>query len=282
MLRHGLFLALACAATLAATPLRAQALPSDEPEASALEPVAVDATGQPVIDWSLLDSPVGTTAATTSRERRASRSDSGATAWTSRENANGSSALSVKQSLTPFWDTQVGADMTVARPSTATAPLPEALAADGTRSGGSAFVAMTAPGVASFWDKTAIEARLDPTETQSRLGTSLSKSLPLGSGDTALTLQNAATVVQQGAAPVAGVAHGKRNLEMDQSARLTMADTGTSLIAGQSLSSADDKWLRKVGAEQKLGAGVSISASVSDTAQGGANRSVTAAFKHSW
>ena len=67
-----------------------------------------------------------------------------------------------------------------------------------------------------------------------------------------------------------------------QSARLSIADTGTSLIAGQTLSSADDKWLRKVGAEQKLFDGVSISASVGETPLGTTNKSLTAGFKRSW
>jgi hypothetical protein len=48
------------------------------------------------------------------------------------------------------------------------------------------------------------------------------------------------------------------------------------------LSSADDKWLRKIGAEQKLFDGVSISGSVGETAQGVTNKSLTAGFKRSW
>jgi hypothetical protein len=48
------------------------------------------------------------------------------------------------------------------------------------------------------------------------------------------------------------------------------------------LSSTDDKWLRKIGAEQKLFDGVSISGSVGETAQGVTNKSLTAGFKRSW
>jgi hypothetical protein len=73
-----------------------------------------------------------------------------------------------------------------------------------------------------------------------------------------------------------------RNYTTDQSARLSIADTGTSFITGQTLSSTDDKWLRKIGAEQKLFDGVSISASVGETAQGPSNKSLTAGFKRSW
>ena len=58
--------------------------------------------------------------------------------------------------------------------------------------------------------------------------------------------------------------------------------TGTSFIAGQSLSSTDDKWLRKIGAEQKLFGGVTISGSIGETALGTTNKSLSAGFKHSW
>jgi hypothetical protein len=48
------------------------------------------------------------------------------------------------------------------------------------------------------------------------------------------------------------------------------------------LSTTDDKWLRKVGAEQKLFDGVTISGSIGETAQGTPNKSITAGFKRSW
>ena len=98
-----------------------------------------------------------------------------------------------------------------------------------------------------------------------------------------LTLQNGYNLVQQGIVPVPGiVSHPARNYETDQSAKLSIADTGTSFIAGQTLSTADDKWLRKVGAEQKLFDGVTVSASVGETPQGAANKSFSAGFKRSW
>ena len=147
---------------------------------------------------------------------------------------------------------------------------------------GPAWAAITAPGVGSIWDKTAVEARVDPAQEQSKLGTSLSKSLPL-SEQYSLTLQNGYNVIQQGIVPVPGiVARPARNYETEQSAKLSIADTGTSFIAGQTLSSTDDKWLRKIGAEQKLFDGVSISGSIGETPQGTTNKSLTAGFKRSW
>jgi hypothetical protein len=85
------------------------------------------------------------------------------------------------------------------------------------------------------------------------------------------------------AVPVTGIAgHPTRNYEVDRSAKLSIADTGTSLVAGQTLSSTDDKWLRKIGAEQKLFDGVSISGSIGETPLGTTNKSLSAGFRRSW
>jgi hypothetical protein len=98
-----------------------------------------------------------------------------------------------------------------------------------------------------------------------------------------LTLQNGYNVIQQGVVPVPGIAgRPVRNYQTEQSAKLSITDTGTSFIAGQTLSSADEKWLRKIGAEQKLFGDVSISGSIGETAQGTSNKSLAAGFKHSW
>jgi hypothetical protein len=201
-----------------------------------------------------------------------------------RDTANGA-ALSVKQPLSPFWDTRVGADMNVVRQQqtlTASDLLAEKPGGGGpSQSSGAAWAAMTAPGLGSIWDKTAIEARVDPSQ-DTRLGTSLSKSVPFGE-QTSITLQNGTNVIQQGMAPIPGMAgHPVRNVEVDQSAKLSIDDTGTSFIAGQTLSSSDDKWLRKLGAEQKLFGGVSVSGSIGETPQRTPNKSISAGFKKSW
>ena len=191
----------------------------------------------------------------------------------------------MKQSISPFWDARIGADMTVARQGTMTTSeqLSERLANGGNtpQSSGTAWAAITAPGVASIWDQTAVEARVDPGSEQSRLGTSLSKSLPVGE-HTSLTLRNDYNLIQQGIVPVPGIiSHPSRSTETEQSARLSAADTGTNFVAGQT-STSDDKWLRKVGAEQKLFDGVTISGSIGETPSGAANKSFSAGFRRSW
>ena len=273
--------------------LQAQAALADEnPDTAVAETAAPDANdadiGELELDWSQLNVDASTlTTGPASKARSPQAGPGSEMSWSSKDKPNGSAALSVKQPLSLFWDARVGADMTVARqPATVTTSeqLSERLANGGSQpqSSGAAWAAITAPGVGSIWDKTAIEARVDPSQEQSKLGTSLSKSLPL-SEQYSLTLQNGYNVIQQGIVPVTGLpGHPTRNYEVDRSAKLSIADTGTSFVAGQTLSSTDDKWLGKIGAEQKLFDGVSISGSIGETPLGTTNKSVSAGFKRSW
>ena len=293
--RHGrvvLRLLAAGFALAAILPAHAQAPPAgEEADMPAAEAAAAPDADDPDIrglelDWSQLNVDASTLATSpASKARLAPKPGAGSEmSWSSKDRPNGS-ALSVKQPVSPFWDTRIGADMTVIRQPTTMSELLSEKAANGgsePQSSGTAWAAMTAPGIGSIWDKTAVEARVDPNQDKSKLGTSLSKSLPLNE-QYSLTLQNGYNVIQQGLVPVPGIAaHPSRNYQTDQSAKLSIADTGTSFMAGQTLSTADDKWLRKIGAEQKLFDGVSISGSIAETPQGASNRSISAGFKRSW
>jgi hypothetical protein len=278
-------------------PAHAQTVPAnDKSEAAAADP---DATADPAttadaddadikgleLDWSQLNVDASTlSTAPASKARNAAQANAGDMSWSSANKANGA-AVSVKQPLSPFWDTRIGADMTVTREPTTMSELLAEKATNGgntPQSSGTAWAAASAPGVGAIWDKTAIEARVDPSQDQSKLGTSLSKSLPLNE-QYSVTLQNGYNVIQQGIVPTPGIAaRPLRTYGTEQSAKLSIADTGTSLSAGQTLSSTDDKWLRKIGAEQKLFDGVSISGSIGETPTGTTSKSVTAGFKRSW
>jgi hypothetical protein len=292
-------LALAAGFSLATVLAAAAQTPPADDEADAEEPAAEIATAPDVndpdimkdidvskLDWSQLDLDALPLTGVAPQAHAAKTRANADAAWSANEKPNGTSAVSVKQSLTPFWDTRIGADMTVARQGTLTASeaLSEKLANGGNapQSSGSAWAAITAPGVASIWDKTAVEARLDPTQEQSKLGTSLSKSVPL-SEQYSLTLANGYNLIQQGIVPVPGfVSRPIRSYETEASAKVSIIDTGTSFMAGQTLSTNDDKWLRKIGAEQKLFDGVTVSGSVGETLTGATNKSISAGFKRSW
>jgi hypothetical protein len=290
--RRALLLMLAASVSMASLlPAVAQMVPAGEsPEASAPETAAApDADDADIrdleLDWTQLNVDASTLTIAPASNLRLPPQAGSEISWASRDRPNGSVAVSVKQPLSPFWDARVGADMTVAREGstpTTSELLSERLANGGSapQSSGAAWAAITASGVGSIWDKTAIEARVDPSQEQSRLGTSLSKSLPLNE-QYSLTLQDGYKITQQGITPLPGIA-GRPVYQSEQPAKLSIADTGTSLIAGQTLSSADDKWLRKIGAEQKLFDGASISASIGETPLGATSRSLTAGFKRSW
>jgi len=260
-----------------AVPESAEAASADEAEAE-MEEIDVNK-----LDWSQLNVDASTLSYGTA-PRTQGGAKSAEMTWSTRDNPNGS-AVSVKQSVTPFWDTRVGADMMVTRePSTMSELLAEKSVNGGNlpQSGGSAWAAITAPGAGPIWDKTAVEARVDPNQEQSKLGTAVSKQVPL-TDQYSLTLSNGYNITQQGVVPVPGIAaRPTRSYEADQSAKLSIDDTGTSVTAGQTLSSTDDKWLRKIGAEQKLFDGVTVSGSVGETAQGATSKSISAGFKKSW
>jgi hypothetical protein len=280
-------------------PNAAETAAPDANDADAREADARDADIEnPELDWSLLNVDASTLITTPSKARPKTQAAANADmSWSSRDKSNGSAAVSVKQSLSAFLDARVGADMTVVnQPQALTSSdlLRQKFSSDAqpSQSSGTAWAAITAAGLGSIWDKTAVEARVDPSQGQSKLGTSLSKSLPL-SEQYSLTLQNGYNVIQQGhsdlscadcvhlsAVPMPGIP--VRNYETDQSARLSITDTGTSFVAGQTRSSADDRWLRKIGAEQKLFGDISISGSIGETALGTSNKSLTAGFKRSW
>ncbi|OQW56027.1 MAG: hypothetical protein A4S14_10785 [Proteobacteria bacterium SG_bin9] len=254
-------------------------------EASPLAPAA-----DPDLDWTALHFDTLTLQEIQSKQvRRGTQTTPGGNDvfWSSTPKSNGSAAVTVKRSVSPFWDARIGADMSVARdnPGAFMQSRPENYQPwDKTeRSTGTAWAAMTAPGVGAIWDKTAIEARVDPFAERSKVGTSLSKSLPIDNDQYTLTLQNGFNVQQQGFVPgLPGPRHTASTYEMDRSAKFSINQTGTSLIAGQTHSTADERWLGKFGAEQKLFGDINVTGTVSQTPEGVLNKSISAGFKRSW
>lgn len=279
------------ATALAQSPAAEEAADSEEEAATApgkqdedvLKGVDIDK-----LDWSQLDVDASTLHLPQAKRRNASKpADGNDTSWSSNAKGNGAASVSVKQSISPFWDARIGADMTVVNPAPGTTSgdlLQQKISPNAApeNSSGSAWAAISAPGVGSIWDKTSVEARVDPATEQGKLGTRISKSLPLGDSYS-LTLQSGYNLIQQGLVPVPGVpAHPSRNSETEQSAKLSISDTGTSFTAGRTLSSSDDRWLGRIGAEQKLFDGVTVSGSIGETASGAASKSISAGFKRSW
>lgn len=248
---------------------------------------AADVPEPTAFEWSLLDPSIPVTVDKPIKYRAPATLSGPSASWDRTEKDDGGSAVTVKRSVLPFWDTKVGADMNVATDSPITSGELIARKAQGDttslQSGGSVWASMNGPGVAGIWDKTSVDARLDPSADQNRIGTAISKTIPIDNNQYALTVQNGYAVTQPLDTPIAGLGpRTGRSIEVDRSAKLEFRETGTSLIAGETQSSLDNRWLSRVGAEQKLFGGVSLSGTYAQTADGFDNKSVTAGYKYHW
>ena len=181
------------------------------------------------------------------------------------------------------WAAKVGVDY-LPPPSPVIAARPEQIGAPQEQSSGVAWASVTAPGLdlpLSF-DNASIETRIDPLQEQGRLGTTLTRSVPLGTSFS-MTWQNGYSVTQTLASGTATAPSSAQTFGSNQALRLNMLPTDTTVSVSASRSSAEEKWLRSVGAEQKLfGGPVSITGSLSETTTGDISKSLKAAFKRSW
>jgi hypothetical protein len=148
------------------------------------------------------------------------------------------------------------------------------------QSTGVGWATITAPGFEAplGWDKAAIDTRVDPSQEQGKLGTTLSRSVPVGD-DVSLTLQNGVSMTRS-LPNATGQVH---SWATSQALRFNFLPTDTSVSFSADISSIDDKWLRSLSAEQKLfGGPFSVTGSVSETASGDLSKSLKAGFKRNW
>ena len=180
-----------------------------------------------------------------------------------------------------LWDGKVGIDYR--KPSIPGADFqPDQLAnsAITDQSPGVAWATVTAPGLEAplGWDKTSIETRVDPSQEQGKLGTTLSRSVPVGDS-VSVTLQNGLTVTRT----LPSAAAPRQGWASSQALRFELLPTDTSVSVGADISSTDDKWLRTLSAEQKLfGGPVNVTGTVSETPGGDHSKSLKAGFKRTW
>ena len=113
-------LLLAAAAAVAPLQASAQTAASGQtPPPSATDSAAPDASAADIgdleLDWSQLNVDASTLTGKPAKTVAPKTSAAGDASWSSKDQPNGVAAVTVKQSLSPFWDTKVGADMTVIR-----------------------------------------------------------------------------------------------------------------------------------------------------------------------
>jgi len=196
---------------------------------------------------------------------------------------DGSTALSVGRHLPIEWDTKVGVDAKLA-PEPAPALADSMLANPSvTRSSGAVWGSMTGPGVAPMiFDKTSVDARIDPDKEKGQLAATLSRTVPI-SRDISVTLQDKYSLTQSlpGSAtspqPSAGVVW-----QSDRSLRLNWAPTGTTFSAGVISARNDHQWHNKLSAEQKIIGPLNVTTSITDPGTAASSKSIAAGFQHTW
>jgi hypothetical protein len=250
-------------------------------EAPAEAPLDLDAL-DPAIDWSALDFDAASLAGAGARKKPTvvvtPRADT--TRWNRTDNRDGSAAITAARPLPTPWDTKVGVDFALSAPSS---PLPSSSDQSGS---GVAWTRTTAPGLGLplGWDKALIETRLDPMQDQSKIGTRFSKSLPLGN-EMSVTMESGFALTHLRSQPLPHDMAGNQPFNVFDAegvAKLNVLATGTSIGAGSRRSTVDETLLNSLSAEQKLFGGLSVTGTLSETAEGPTSKSLTAGFRRTW
>ncbi len=200
---------------------------------------------------------------------------------------DGSSAYSFNHPvLVPDFDAKVGADLnTPALQQDGTQPMKPVFGPQSARSDtGAAWANLGIPNVGS------LDARVDPTQDQGRIGATLGRKLPV-TRDLAVTLQDTVSVNDTFGTPVNATTPGlpvgsvpapQRVWGNEKMVKFDVLPTGTTLAAGVTNLTNDPVTHNKLSAEQKLYGPLSVKTSVTDVGQATAAKSITAGFKLNW
>jgi hypothetical protein len=212
------------------------------------------------------------------------------------DNDDGSSAVTVKQPLTTNQvEANVGADLNTAPTPVSTyqpdKPFPSAANNPGS---GAAWASVGLPNLAS------VNARLDPTAEQGKLGTTFSHTVPVGD-DTKLTLADSYSVTEsynQPASPTASITGlpvpaasvpatptaqpSAQVYGTDKSVKLDFGATGTTLSADINTASNDPITHNSLSADQKIYGPLHVTTALSDIGQPTASKSISAGLKIDW
>jgi hypothetical protein len=144
--------------------------------------------------------------------------------------------------------------------------------------------------------KSPFETRFEGAKDDSKVGATLSRSVPLGS-NVSVTWQNSYALTQPvtPAAPTSPyvsqygfisptgiVGQSTENREVDQSLRFKIAPSGTTFSAGTATSATDTQWHNRLSLEQALPGSLNVTTSVEDAGTGASRKSITAGFKKVW
>jgi hypothetical protein len=207
------------------------------------------------------------------------------------DKSDGSSTVVLKQPLPTEWDAQVGADLGVAA-NTAESyqrgqPLP---GSNLDRNSGAAWAS-----VGVVRNLATVDARVDPSNDQGKLGTTVKHSMPVGS-QFAVTVQNSFSVTETFSATpsaassdlplmTAPVATGSPTPQIwgnEKAAKLDVLPTGTSFGVKVASLSNDPVTHNTLSAEQTIYGPLRVTTAVTDAGQQSASKSISAGFKLNW
>jgi hypothetical protein len=208
--------------------------------------------------------------------------------------ADGSGTVSMKQGLQqPLptdWNAYVGADLGLASNTSpmSSDQIDRPLPTRGERSSGAAWATLGIDNLAS------LDARVDPTNDQGRIGTTLQRSIPFGSRFS-LTVQDSYSVTESFSNPgatapadipvmamPAATPGAPQVWDNQRGVKLGILPTGTTLGASTASSSIDPETHNTFSAEQKLLGPLHVTTAVTDIGKSTESKSIAAGFKFNW
>jgi len=200
------------------------------------------------------------------------------------QKVDGSTTVVVKQPVQTEWSNSVGADLAPSNPTAY--PLPTER--NNGMPAGAAWASVGVPNLAS------VDARVDPTNEQGKVGTTIKHSIPFGSRF-AVTVQGAYSVTEMlgqpstssgdlplMALPPPGAPAAQQVFGNEKAVKFNILPTGTTLGAGFATASNDPVTHNTFSADQKLYGPLHVTTAVTDVGQTTSNKSVTAGFKINW
>ena len=199
---------------------------------------------------------------------------------------DGSSTIVVKQPLQTEWENSAGADLPPSSTGASSA-FDRPLSTRANSGGGSAWASVGVPNVGS------VDARVDPSSEQGKLGTTLKQTIPIG-GHFAVTLQDTLSVTENLGQPMAGpdmplmvlppstVPMSSQVFGNERAMKFNILPTGTTLGAGMTTTSNDPATHNTFSAEQKLYGPLQVTTAVTDFGQTTSNKKISAGFRLNW
>jgi hypothetical protein len=199
---------------------------------------------------------------------------------------DGSTTVVLKQPVQTEWSNTIGADLAPSTPAAYPLPLPAER-----NSGTPAGAAWASVGVPNF---ASVDARVDPTNEQGKVGTTIKHSIPFGSRF-AVTVQGTYSVTEMlgqpspgpadvplMALPPPGAPAAQHIFGNEKAVKFNILPTGTTLGAGFTTASNDPVTHNTFSADQKLYGPLHVTTAVTDVGQTTSSKSITAGFRLNW